>query len=52
MPSLAQKGRRSDQFLWEGTVEGVAQEGEFVDMGGGSAAAGMISWKRKNEIMR
>ena len=31
-PSSAQKGLRSDQFLWEGTVEGVAREGVFVDI--------------------
>ena len=37
MPSSAQKGLRSDQFLWEGTVEGVTREGEFVDVEGGTA---------------
>ena len=43
MPSSAQKGLRSDQFLWEGTVEGVAREGEFVDMEGVTTARRMIS---------
>jgi hypothetical protein len=40
-------GLHSDQFLWEGAVEGVAQEGEFVDKEGGFTARGMISWKRQ-----
>jgi hypothetical protein len=44
MPSSAQKGLRSDQILWEGTVEEVALEGEFVDMEGGTAARRMIGW--------
>ena len=43
MPSLAWKGLRSDQFLWEGTVERVAWEGEFAGMEGGTAARRMIS---------
>ena len=43
MPSSAQKGPRLDQFLWEGTVEGVAREGEFVDIEGVTAARKMIS---------
>ena len=36
-PTPAQKGLRSDPFLWEGTVEGVTREGEFVDVEGGTA---------------
>ena len=42
-PSSAEKDLCSDQFLWEGTVEGVAREGEFVDMEGVTAARRMIS---------
>ena len=43
MSSSAQKGLHSDQFLWEGTVEGVAREGEFVDIEEVTAARRMIS---------
>ena len=42
-PTPAQKGLRSDPFLWEGTVEGVAREGEFVDIEEVTAARRMIS---------
>ena len=45
-------GLRSDQFLWEGAVEGVAQEGEFVDKEGELAARGMISWNGYNVTIR
>ena len=41
-----------DQFLWEGAVEGVAQEGEFVDKEGELVARGMISWNGYNVTIR
>ena len=37
-------GLRSDQIRWEGAVEGVTQEGAFVDMEGAFEARKMISW--------
>ena len=37
------EGLCSDQFLWEGTVEGVPWEGVSVDMEGVTAARRMVS---------